>query len=132
MSSTPGTHGAQCEPVSRKTLNHQGHEGSRRLWGPRHFLGVLLLLLLWGRHILREAFQGDLTRAGGRFLGFVGCVLDENSLSDIIGFVAATLALAPVDRPPKLERCAMDGVGGKCELVGIELARFKKMIQKNA
>src|SRR5260370_5439208 len=92
----------------------------------------LLVARRRGRHCLREACQGNLARAGRRFLRLIGCVLDEGSLQHIIRFVAATLALASVDGPPKFERCAMLGLGGKCELIAIELARFKKMIQKNA
>src|SRR5229473_4659563 len=92
----------------------------------------LLLKLAWGRHILRKAFQGNLARVGRRFLRVVGCVLDESSLQHVIRFVAPTLTLASLDRAPKFERCAMHGLGGKCELIAIEFARLKKVIQKNA
>src|SRR5258708_10216160 len=92
----------------------------------------LLLFRLWWRHILGEAFQGNLARVGRSFLRFVGCVLDESSLQQIIGFVAPILAFAPLDRSPKFERCAMDGLGGKGDLIAVELARFEKVIEKNA
>src|SRR5258708_735746 len=92
----------------------------------------LLLFRLWWRHILGEAFQGNLARVGRSFLRFVGCVLDESSLQQIIGFVAPILAFAPLDRSPKFERCAMDGLGGKGDLIAVELARFEKVIDENA
>src|SRR6266704_1219929 len=100
--------------------------------GLRRFLRYLLLFLSWGRHILREAFQGNLARAGRRFLRFVGCALDKSSFQHVIRFVAPTLTLAPVDGAAKFERCAMHRLGGKCELVAIEFARLKKVIQKRA
>src|SRR6267143_7208915 len=95
----------------RRTL--KDHEGS----GLRRFLRYLLLFLSWGRHILREAFQGNFARAGRRFLRFVGCALDESSFQHIICFIAPTFAIASLDRPLKFERYAMDGIGSECELV---------------
>src|SRR5258708_23540320 len=91
----------------------------------------LLLFRLWWRHILGEAFQGNLARVGRSFLRFVDCVLDEGSLEQIIGFAPPTLGFAPLDRSPKFERCAMDGLGGKGELMSVALARFEKVIEKN-
>ena len=91
----------------------------------------LLPFCLWWRHILGEAFQGNLARVGRSFLRFVGRVLDESSLQQIIGFVPPILAFASLDRSPKFERCAVDGLGGKDELVGIEVSGLKKVIQKN-
>jgi hypothetical protein len=85
-----------------------------------------------GSHILREAFQRNLVRVGRSLLCFVGGVLDESALQHVVRFVAPTLALAALDRPPKFERYAMHGLGGKRELIAIELTRLKKVIQKNA
>src|SRR6266446_11004345 len=117
-----------------RSKNHEPlrHQGSRRLWVSGVSCGYLLLLLPWRSHILRKAFQGNLARAGRCFLRFVGCVLDESSFQHIIRFVTATFALASVDGPPKFERCTMHRLSGKCELIAIELARFKKVIQKRA
>src|SRR6266446_8614109 len=117
-----------------RSKNHEPlrHQGSRRLWVSGVSCGYLLLLLPWRSHILRKAFQGNLARAGRCFLRFVGCVLDDSSLQHIIRFVTATLALASVDGPPKFERCTMHRLSGKCELIAIQLAGLKKVIQKNA
>src|SRR5258708_8602975 len=70
--------------------------------------------------------------AGRRFVAVVGCVLGVRSLPQIIASDAAILAFAPLDRSPKFDRCAMDGLGGKGDLIAVELARFEKVIEKNA
>src|SRR5260370_4068640 len=92
----------------------------------------LLLFRLWGSHILREAFQRNLARVGRSLLRFVACVLDQSSLQHVIRFVASTLALAPLDRPSKFERYTVHDLGGKRELITIELTLLEKVVQKSA
>ena len=94
--------------------------------------GCSLLFRLRRCHILREAFQRNLARLGRSLLRFIGGVLDESSLQHVIGFIAPPLALSALDRPPKFEPYALHGLGGKGELLAIELARLKEVIEKPA
>src|ERR1700722_2490018 len=85
-----------------------------------------------GIHVLGKAFQRDLARVGRAFFRFIDGFLGQGSLENVKGIVATAFTFAAIDGSVKFERYAVHGLGGKSELVAVEFAGFKEVIEKNS